>query len=172
MSSTLTELKGVAKAAKSLQAEIKRLRNAGNDKKTDQIEKKALKLIDKLEAAAVNAQSPGEGSSDDLIDVLKAEESVLKAYLNQPGGLPFAERIVTRNQLADVQFKLGAVTIGTTLTWNRLLTPAEFRQYKEDLRAAAQDVRRRRKLQTVLSSVFNIGIMAIGLTTKIATLGL
>ena len=172
MATVLTELKGVAKAAKSLHAEIKRLRNAGEDKKTDRIENKALKLIKKLEAAAINAQSPGQGSSDDLIDVLKAEESVLKAYLNQPGGLPFAERIVTRNQLADVQFKLGAVKIGATLTWDSLLEPAEFGQYQEDLKAAAQDVRRRRKLQSVVSSVFNIGLMAIDLTTKIATLGL
>ena len=172
MSSTLTELKSVANAAKTLQAEIKKLRKAGEDKKTDQIEKKALKLIEKLELAAINAQSPGQGVSDDLIDVLTAEASVLNAYLNQPGGLPFAERIMTRNLLADVQFKRGAVKIGTTLNWDKLLGPAEFAQYKEDLKAAATDVRRRRKLQSVLRSVFNIGIMAIGLTTKIATLGL
>lgn len=171
MASTLKELKSVANAAKSLHGEIENLRNAGENEKTDNIEAKALKLIAKLEAAAINATTPGEGSSDELIGLLKAEEKIIKARLNQPSGLPFAERISTRMMLQEVQFKLGAVKIGKTLTWDSLLSAAELAQYQDDLKTAAQEVRRRKKLQTVVSSVFNIGIMAIGLTTKIATLG-
>ena len=169
MAQQLDELKSVAKAIRNLHVEINKLRKAGEDEKTDALEKKILRLISRLEAAAEQAANSGQGSSDELIELLEGEEAALKAYLNQPGGLPFAERINTRSHLQEVQFKLGALKIGKTLTWDSLLSTQELNQLKDDLKVAAQEVRRRRKLQTVINSVFNVGILAIGLTTRIAT---
>lgn len=170
MALKLKELKSIANATKKLYSEIKTLRNAGEDEKTDKIEAMALKLVDRLEATAINATNPGQGSSDELIQLLEAEKAALTAYIKQPGGLPFAERVSTRAHLQEIQFKLGAIKIGKTLTWDSLLSPTELAEYRDDLKAAALEVQRRRKLRSVLSSVSNIGIMVINLTTKIATL--
>lgn len=170
MSETLKELKGVARSAKSLHAEVKKLRNAGEDKKTDKIEARALKFIAKLEVAAINAAQPGEGASDDLIEVLKVEEGVLKARLKQD--LPFAESLQVETNLMEVQFKLGAIQIGAALQWDSLLSQDELEEFKEELKASAQAVRRRTKLQSVIDSVFGVGIMAVKLTSKIARLAI
>lgn len=170
MSIDTAKLKSVAQAAKQLRKDIVAIRDAGGDQKTDDIENRALALIDKLSGVVDASVTAGSTTTDDVSAVLNQQRLALKAYLNQPG-ITYGERLNTRVHLQDVMFKLAQLELGKTLTWSQLLTPSELAEFKKDLKDASREVRQRKRLDKITTSVMNIGLLAVDLATRIVTKG-
>lgn len=169
MALTVSTLTSVAKDTAGLLDAIRALQNAGVDEKTDQLEFDALAVIEQLRAAVADADTAGSANVDQLRASLEAEKTTLQKFLDQPG-LKFGERMSALARLSDVQLKLGQLIIGQTFTWNRLLSAAEIEMYEGALKEAADQVRRRKKLQSVVRSIFGVVSIGASLVSKILLL--
>ncbi len=168
MSLTLTALKEIGRDAGDLFRTIKELREADQDDKTDAIEARALALVAKAEAALAATQEQGTANRAELKATFEAQKATLEARLDSD--LTLNEQMLVLTQMADLDFKIAAIQIEGTLTWDRLLSETELQAFRESLKQAAVQVRRRIKLQRIARSVFSIFTVALRLASKVAML--
>lgn len=166
MSLQVSSLTEVAETAGELFTRIRGMRDSGRTEKTDEIERAALAMVSRLEEALAASSGPGGAPPPEVREALTAQRRALEERLAL-ADLGLSEEMAVLAQLADLDFKLFAMEIEGTLTWDRLLTGDELERYRGALRRAADQVRRRRKLRAISRSVSAILSIGLGLVSKI-----
>ena len=162
----LDVIKELGLDSKKLFDEINKARKAGNDHKTDAIASAATSLIARLRSAVSNGNGAGQANSGQIIELLEAGRANIESYLGNPD-LDTTDRLIARSQLGDIKIKIGMAKIRETFRWDNLLSQSDLEEFENDLATAASELRRRKKLQSIVRSVFGIFTIGAGIVTRI-----
>ena len=170
MALNIGNLRGIATDTRSLLREVADLRNQRDDAKTAALESAALAAIERVREAISAAGEAGSADSGEVKRVLLQEREVIDDRLVYDAELDAGEYSELLEQKGDINVKLFALTVGATLTWDRLFTADELDDLRAGVDAAAQDVRERKELAGLVDGIFKAFSISLKIATRIAGL--
>ena len=170
MALNIGNLRGIATDTRSLLREVADLRNQRDDAKTAALESAALAAIERVREAIGAAGEAGSADSGEVKRVLLQDREAIDDRLVYDTELDAGEYSVLLEQKGDINVKLFALTVGATLTWDRLFTADELDDLRTGVDAAAQDVRERKELAGLVDGIFKAFSISLKIATRIAGL--
>lgn len=170
MALTIGLLTDIAKDTQDLLTEVNNLRNAGTDDKTDQLEAKAMRAIERVRKAVEESAGPGTGRKEDLEATFQEQLKAIEQRTREDRSLDTSAMAALLHDKAAITARLATVTFSGALTWNSLLDGDDLEAFRQTIASAAKEVRQRRKLARVVQSLFSAFRIGLGLAAKMAAL--
>ncbi len=165
MSSTLNTISGISEDLATIFDSIRELREAGHDKKTQQLETDALKALAKV-AEIVEANAKTTRPKTPQIDYYKARIKELDAIIKDSDNSVHV-RLLAIDERGTKKIQLAGATLGALPQLASILTPEEVKTYKEIIEGAHEALVRRIRLDAWVEAVLDVSAAAASIATKI-----
>jgi hypothetical protein len=170
MALSLKSLTDIATDTGDLLEEIRKLQRSGTNEKTARLESDALGAIERVRQTLEDAVQAGSAERGDLKGTLEAELAVIEQRIATDPTLNTSELAKLLHEKATIKGRLAAETFTGGISWDSLIDDEDLDRFRRTIGAAAEEVRRRRKLASILDSVFSAFRIGLGISAKLATL--